>query len=73
MAVKKITIETSSRKYNFEVDEYNGKYTLYDIDYTSSFFNSKRRNKVGETKSLQDAIMLAKSSVDGNIKNTQID
>lgn len=73
MATKKITITTSKQKYYFEVDEYSSKYHLYKITYGGWLGGSKNRDKIGETKSLEDAITLAKTSTDGSVQNTQID
>ncbi len=72
MAPKKISIKSSKQQYNFEVDENNSKYSLYKITYGGLLGGKKIRDKIGETKSLEDAVTLAKTSVDGSIKNIEI-
>jgi hypothetical protein len=74
MATKTITIEASKQKHYFEVDDYNGKYLLYRISYGGGFFGDrKNRGKIGETKTFEDAVALAKVSVNGNIGDINID
>lgn len=72
MATKNITIKTSKQDYHFEVDEYNSKYLLYKITYGGWLGGKKNKDKIGETKSLDDAVTLAKVSVDGSIRNIEI-
>jgi hypothetical protein len=66
---KKVIVETGKQKQLFKVHEYDGRYTVYLINV--GFFMDDSR-KIGETRSLEDAITLIKASVDGSVRNVEI-
>jgi hypothetical protein len=72
MSTKKLTLETKSGKNYFQIEENNGKYTLSKVIYTTSFFGSTKYEKLGHAKSLADAIVLAKTTVQGSIINQDL-
>lgn len=69
--MKTITIETSSGKEYFEIEEYSNKFYIYKLDY-SGFWSTKKRIAVGETKSFEDAIAIAKTSISGSFRKIEI-
>lgn len=67
---KKIVIDTDRKKGQlFKVSEASGKFYVYDVDV--GFFGNNQK-KIGETRSLQDAIEVIKASVDGTVRNIKI-
>ena len=73
MITKKITIKTSKEKFLFEVDEQNNRYFVYRISFGGWLGDRKDRTKIGETKTLEDAVALAKVSTNGSISDISID
>ena len=71
MSKKSITIETSNSKEYFEIEEYSGKLYVYKLDY-NNFWSSKNRTVIGETKSMDDAVTIAKAYVSGTIRKVNI-
>lgn len=69
--MKKLTIETSSGKEYFEIEEYSNKFNIYKLDY-SGFLGSKKRINVGETRNFEDAISIAKTSISGSFRKLEI-
>ena len=69
--MKKITIETSTSKEYFEIDESDNKYLVFKLDY-NNFWSNKNRTKIGDSKTFEDAIAIAKSSVSGSIRKVII-
>lgn len=67
---KKVVIDTDRKQGQvFKVHEYDGRFTVYQIDPGVIFSDSR---KIGETRSLEDAITLIKTSVAGTVRNVQI-
>jgi hypothetical protein len=67
---KKIVIDTDKKKGQlFKVSESSGKFYVYDVDVG---FISDNTTKIGEARSLQDAIEIIKASVDGTVRNIKI-
>jgi len=67
---KKIVIDTDRKKGQlFKVSESSGKFYVYDVDVG---FISNSATKIGEARSLQDAIEIIKASVDGTVRNIKI-
>jgi len=66
---RKVIIDTGNQKQLFKVREYDGRFTVYRINV--GFFTDDSR-KIGETRSLEDAITLIKTSVDGSVRNVEI-
>lgn len=73
MAIKKITLIASKQKYYFEIEEYNSKHLLSKITYGGWLGDKKIKDKIGETKSFEDAITLAKVSIGQSIDKIEID
>lgn len=67
---RKIVIDTDRKQGQlFKVHEYNGCFTAYRID-VGIFLDDSR--KIGEARSLEDAIAIIKTSVAGTVRNVQI-
>ena len=67
---RKIIIDTDKKRGQlFKVHEYDGRFTAYRIEAGFIFDDSR---KIGETRSLEDAITLIKTSVAGTVRNVQI-
>ena len=67
---RKIIIDTDKKQGQvFKVHEYDGRFTVYRIE-TGIIFSDSR--KVGETRNLDDAITVIKTSVSGTVRNIQI-
>lgn len=67
---KKVTIETSKKKYYFVIKESSG---IYDVYQTVSFgWISDDNRKIGRARSLNDAIELAKTNVEGSVRDVDI-
>ena len=67
---KKVVIDTDRvRGQLFRVNESNGRYYIYDIDVGFVFDDSK---KIGEARSLEDAVTIIKASVQGSVRNVKI-
>jgi len=69
--MKSITIETSSGKEYFEIEEYSNKFYIYKLDY-SGFWSNKKRITIGEAKSFEDAIAITKTSITGSFRKIEI-
>lgn len=69
--MKTIIIETSSGKEYFEIEEYANKFYIYKLEY-SGFWSTKKRITVGEAKSFEDAITIAKTSISGSFRKIEI-
>jgi len=69
--VRTITIETSSGKEYFEIEEYSNKFYIYKLNY-SGFWSTKKRINVGETNNFEDAIAIAKTSISGSFRKIEI-
>lgn len=69
--MKSITIETSSGKEYFEIEEYSNKYHIYRLDY-SGFWSTKKRINIGDAKTFEDAIAITKTSITGSFKKIEI-
>jgi len=62
---KRIIIQnTARRKFTFEVERVRDRFALTRLDFTKFFTG---RDRIGESGNLEDAISLAKSSIDGVI------
>jgi hypothetical protein len=71
MGDKRIVIDTDRQRGQlFEVSEYRGRFYVYDID-VGFIFND--RTKIGEARSLHDAIEIIKASVAGCVRNVKIE
>ncbi len=67
---RKIIIDTDRKEGQiFKVHEYDGRFTVSRIE-TGMIFDDSR--KIGETRSLDDAITLIKTSVAGTVRNVNI-
>jgi hypothetical protein len=67
---RKIIIDTDRKEGQiFKVHEYDGRFTVYRIESGIIFSDSR---KIGETRSLEDAITLIKTSVAGTVRNVNI-
>lgn len=70
MSAKRIVIDTDRKKGQlFKVSESSGKFYVYDVNVG---FISDSLTKIGESRSLQDAIEIIKASVDGTVRNIKI-
>ncbi|MDX2284989.1 MAG: hypothetical protein NW241_12555 [Bacteroidia bacterium] len=69
-AKKQLTIETSRKKFYFYVTESSGKFRVQQVD--SFGWISDDTHTVGTARTLQDAIELAKSCVEGSVRNIDI-
>lgn len=68
---KKIVIDTDRKRGQlFKVSESGGRFYVYDIDVG---LLSDSQKKIGESRSLQDAIEIIKASVDGTVRNVKIE
>jgi hypothetical protein len=67
---KKVVIDTDRKKGQlFKVSESSGKFYVYDVEVR---FISDSLTKIGEARSLQDAIEVIKASVEGTVRNIKI-
>ena len=67
---KQITIDTDLKSGQvFRVNEYRGEFTVYRMEIGILFDDSTR---IGETRSLDDAISLIKASVQGSVRSVKI-
>jgi hypothetical protein len=57
MRDRKVVVQGGGRNL-YRISEYNGKYTAYKVD-AGIFFNST--NKIGTTRSLEDALSLIRA------------
>lgn len=70
MLTKKIVIDTArERGQLFRVDEYSGKFSVYDVS-VGPILNQKRL--IGEARSMEDAIEVIKANVDGPVLKIRI-
>ena len=70
MATKKVIIHTDQQRGQiFRVSSSGSKYIVYAVD-SGVFFDDSR--KVGEARSMDDAIEIAKSFARGNVRNIEI-
>jgi len=68
---KKIVVDTDLKKGKlFRVSESSGRFYIYDVSV--GFFTDSKK-KIGESRSLEDAITLIKASVTGSIRNLRIE
>ena len=68
---KKIVIDTDKKRGQlFKVSEAGGRFYIYHVA-PGVFFNNQKT--IGESKNLQDAIEIIKSSVDGSVRNVKIE
>ncbi len=67
--MKKITIKTSSETYYFKIEEIRSGYSVKMIDYDGGLLGGRERiiERIGEAKSIDDAITLAKIRVNGQV------
>lgn len=71
MSDKKIVIDTDRQKGQlFKVTESGGRFYVYDADVGLICTSWK---KIGESRTLHDAIELIKASVPGTVRNIRID
>jgi hypothetical protein len=71
MTRKKVVIDTDRKRGQlFYVNEHNGHFYIYDIDVGVVFNDQK---KIGEARSLSDAIEIIKASVSGSVRNVRIE
>ena len=70
MSTKKIVIDTDrARGQLFKVSESSGRFTIYDVDVG---FITDDLKKIGEARSLEDAIQVIKAAVSGTVRNIKI-
>jgi hypothetical protein len=70
MSEKRVSIDTSShRGLLFKISEHDGKYRVFAVD---PGFIANSYNRIGEARSLEDAILVAKSYAKGTIRNVRI-
>lgn len=68
--VKSIVVDTSTKRGQlFRVTEVSGRFYVYDVEVR---FLGNINRKLGDTRSLKDAIELIKASVQGSVINMSI-
>ena len=71
MSAKKVVIDTDRKKGQlFKVSESSGRFYVYDVEVR---FLGNDQKKIGEARSLQDAIEVVKASVQGSVRNIRIE
>jgi uncharacterized membrane protein YkoI len=68
MSEKLVDIKTNKSTYRFRISESGGKYSV--AKDTGTFFTSW--NTIGTARSMDDALDLAKSEVDGTVRDIDI-
>lgn len=67
---KKVVIDTNREKGQvFRVSESNGRYFVYDVEVG---LLSDTQKRIGEARSLQDALEIIKASVRGTVREVRI-